>query len=273
MIDWPVLSSCQPPPLLDITTEVFIVEIRQWGITYCQQLLVGELSLGIPQQRLTAIIGAEGSGKSLLLRSLSHLNSPGIQIQGQLYFHQQLVELLTLKSLIQLRKQMGLVLQNGVLFPRSVYDNIAYGLRLKGITQRRRLDERVEEALRAVYLWEKVKNYPRKPAYLLSKGQQKRLMIARALALEPKVLLLDEPMADLDAIECLKIEALLSELKNRYTVVMATHHLDSVARLADYTVFLQQGKLVEFGDTLQVFQRSAHAQTEAYLTARTQALG
>src|SRR5699024_922434 len=217
---------------------------------------------------ITALIGPSGCGKSTLLKTLNRMNDliEGIKIEGSIKLDGE--EIYGGMDVNLLRKRVGMVFQKPNPFPMSVYDNIAFGPRTHGIRSRARLDEIVEKSLRDAAIWDEVKDRLKKSALGLSGGQQQRLCIARALAVEPRVLLMDESTSALDPISTSKIEELAMELKNKYTVIMVTHNMQQAARVSDMTAFFLLGKLIEFGETEQVFSMPKEKQTEDYITGR-----
>lgn len=227
------------------------------------------INLSIPRQRVTAFIGPSGCGKSSLLRCFNRMNdlidecalSGSILLEGQ-DIHDPAI------SVAALRRRVGMVFQAPNPFPKSIYENVAYGLRIQGINRKRVLDEVVEKALRAAALWDEVKDRLEASALTLSGGQQQRLVIARTVAVEPEVLLLDEPASSLDPISTLRIEELIYELKTRYTIVIVTHNMQQAARVSDMTAFMYMGRLIEFGTTDKLFTNPERRQTEDYITGR-----
>jgi phosphate transport system ATP-binding protein len=246
-----------------------IVEIKDLNLFYGDFQALRKVNLEIPEKAVTAFIGPSGCGKSTLLRTLNRMNDmiPGTRIEGtisiagtDIYSDQVDVEML--------RKRVGMVFQQPNPFPKSIYDNIAYGPRLHGIRDKKKLDEIVESSLRAAVLWEEVKDHLKRSALSLSGGQQQRLCIARALAVEPDILLMDEATSALDPISTLKIEELVQELKNRYTIVMVTHNMHQAARVSQQTVFFLHGEVIEYSDTEKLFSNPARKQTEDYISGR-----
>jgi phosphate transport system ATP-binding protein len=227
------------------------------------------INLSIPRQRVTAFIGPSGCGKSSLLRCFNRMNdlidecelSGAILLEGQ-DIHDPAI------SVAALRRRVGMVFQAPNPFPKSIYENVAYGLRIQGINRKRVLDEVVEKALRAAALWDEVKDRLEVSALTLSGGQQQRRVIARTVAVEPEVLLLDEPASSLDPISTLRIEELIYELKTRYTIVIVTHNMQQAARVSDMTAFMYMGRLIEFGTTDKLFTNPERRQTEDYITGR-----
>ena len=228
-----------------------------------------DINVEIPAHEITALIGPSGCGKSTFLKTLNRMNDlvPGVHIEGEVCFEGQNIFDKDLDT-TWLRKQVGMVFQKANPFPMSIYDNVAYGPRTHGVRNKAKLDEIVESSLRSAAIWDEVKDRLKKSALGLSGGQQQRLCIARALAVEPEVLLMDESTSALDPISTSKIEDLAAELKSRYTVVMVTHNMQQAARISDNTAFFLLGELVEFGKTEQLFSTPADKRTEDYITGR-----
>ena len=228
-----------------------------------------DINVEIPSHEITALIGPSGCGKSTFLKTLNRMNDlvPGVHIEGEVCFEGQNIFDKDLDT-TWLRKQVGMVFQKANPFPMSIYDNVAYGPRTHGIRNRAELDEIVEKSLRDAAIWEEVKDRLKKSALGLSGGQQQRLCIARALANEPAVLLMDESTSALDPISTAKIEDLAVELKETYTVIMVTHNMQQAVRVSDKTAFFLLGELVEFGDTDQLFSVPKDKRTEEYITGR-----
>ncbi len=228
-----------------------------------------DINVEIPSHEITALIGPSGCGKSTFLKTLNRMNDlvPGVHIEGEVCFEGQNIFDKDLDT-TWLRKQVGMVFQKANPFPMSIYDNVAYGPRTHGIRNRAELDEIVEKSLRDAAIWEEVKDRLKKSALGLSGGQQQRLCIARALANEPAVLLMDESTSALDPISTAKIEDLAVELKEKYTVIMVTHNMQQAVRVSDKTAFFLLGELVEFGDTDQIFSVPKDKRTEEYITGR-----
>ncbi|MBT2282500.1 phosphate ABC transporter ATP-binding protein [Paenibacillus polymyxa] len=245
------------------------IQIQDLSVFYGQQQAVKNISLDVPEHSITAFIGPSGCGKSTLLRTINRMNDriDGVRIEGNIrikghaiYDDQVRVELL--------RKKVGMVFQQPNPFPKSIYDNIAYGPRLHGITRKPELNDIVEKSLKAAVLWDEVKDLLKKSALQLSGGQQQRLCIARALAMNPEILLMDESTAALDPLSTLKIEELVKELRQSYTIVMVTHNLHQAARISDQCAFFLDGELVEYDDTSQIFSNPKNPKTENYVAGR-----
>lgn len=228
-----------------------------------------KINMKIQKNSITALIGPSGCGKSTFLKTLNRMNDlvEGVQISGSVLLDEENIYAQGVDT-TQLRKKVGMVFQQPNPFPMSIYDNIAYGPRIHGIKNREKLDKIVEQSLKGAALLEEVKDRLKKSALSLSGGQQQRLCIARALAVEPEVLLMDEPTSALDPISTLKIEDLMEELKKQYTVVIVTHNMQQAARISDQTAFFLAGELVEYAPTRQLFSRPEKKQTEDYITGR-----
>ena len=228
-----------------------------------------DIELEIPRQRVTAFIGPSGCGKSSLLRCFNRMNDlvDGCRIEGSILLEGDNIYQSTV-DVSKLRRRIGMVFQKPNPFPKSIYENVAYGLRIQGINKKRLLDEVVEKSLQAAALWDEVKDRLDDSALGLSGGQQQRLVIARTIAVEPEVLLLDEPASALDPISTLKIEELIYELKARYTIVIVTHNMQQAARVSDNTAFMYMGKLIEYDSTDKLFTNPSQKQTEDYITGR-----
>jgi phosphate transport system ATP-binding protein len=246
-----------------------MVEIQDVSLFYGPKQALLNISIHVPEHRITAFIGPSGCGKSTLLRCLNRMNDliDHVRIEGRILING--VNIYDpLRDITELRKRVGMVFQKSNPFPKSVYENIAYGPRILGINKRSDLDVIVERSLRSAALWEEVRDRLDESALGMSGGQQQRLCIARALAVEPEVLLMDEPCSALDPIATAKIEDLMMDLKKRYTIVIVTHNMQQAARVSDYTAFLYMGKLVEFGLTRKIFTTPVEKQTEDYITGR-----
>ena len=230
---------------------------------------LSDINLEIPKKRVTAFIGPSGCGKSSLLRCFNRMNDlvDGCKIDGKIFLEDDNIYAPGVE-VASLRRRVGMVFQKPNPFPKSIYENVAYGLRIQGINKKRVLDEVVENSLQAAALWDEVKDRLDDSALGLSGGQQQRLVIARTIAVEPEVLLLDEPASALDPISTLKIEELINDLKSRYTIVIVTHNMQQAARVSDVTAFMYMGKMIEFDTTDKLFTNPAKKQTEDYITGR-----
>jgi len=246
-----------------------ILEAKSLNLWYGQNHALHDVSVAIPERQITAFIGPSGCGKSTFLRTLNRMNDliPSVKIEGEVDFHGKNIYDGGVDPTL-LRKRIGMVFQKANPFPMSIYDNVAYGPRTHGIRSHAKLDDIVERSLRSAAIWDEVKDRLKKSAMGLSGGQQQRLCIARALAVEPEVLLMDEATSALDPISTSKIEDLALELKEHYTVVMVTHNMQQAARISDNTAFFLLGELVEFGRTEQLFSTPADKRTEDYITGR-----
>ncbi|MDQ0302489.1 phosphate transport system ATP-binding protein [Ancylobacter polymorphus] len=247
------------------------VDVRNLDFYYGTFHALKSVQLPVANAKVTALIGPSGCGKSTLLRSFNRMHDlyPGNRYEGEIMLLPEQLNIVGRDvdpMLVRLR--IGMVFQKPNPFPKSIYDNVAAGLTIRGISSRSVLDERVERALRQAALWDEVKDRLKTSAYGLSGGQQQRLCIARALAPEPDVLLLDEPTSALDPIATAKIEDLIDEFRDRYTVVIVTHNMQQAARISDYTAFMHLGHMVEYGATADVFSRPADERTIAYVTGR-----
>ena len=246
-----------------------ILEAKQLNLWYGPNHALHDVSIAIPAHEITAFIGPSGCGKSTFLRTLNRMNDliPAVKITGGVNFHGQ--NLYDSKvDPTWLRKRIGMVFQKANPFPMSIYDNVAYGPRTHGIRNKAKLDEIVENSLRSAAIWDEVKDRMKKSALGLSGGQQQRLCIARALAVEPEVLLMDESTSALDPISTSKIEDLAVELKSQYTVVMVTHNMQQAARISDKTAFFLLGEVIEYGNTDQIFSMPKDTRTENYISGR-----
>ncbi|CUS48351.1 MAG: ABC-type phosphate uptake system ATPase component PstB [Idiomarinaceae bacterium HL-53] len=245
------------------------LEVQDLRLKYGNDEALKGINLEIPENRVTAFIGPSGCGKSTLLRCFNRMNDlvDNCTITGEIRLDGENIYAPKI-DVAELRRQVGMVFQKPNPFPKSIYENVAYGLRLQGVKDRRTLDEVVESSLRGAALWDEVKDRLNDNAFGLSGGQQQRLVIARAIAIEPEVLLLDEPASALDPISTLKIEELINELKEKYTIVIVTHNMQQAARVSDFTAFLYMGQLIEHADTNSLFTTPAKKQTEDYITGR-----
>ena len=246
-----------------------IITVKDLCLWYSEHRALKNININIPENNITALIGPSGCGKSTFLKTLNRMNDlvPGVRITGKVKYRDQDIFSKSV-DVNMLRKEVGMVFQKPNPFPMSIYDNIAYGPRTHGIKNKVQLDEIVENALRGAAIWDEVKDRLKKNALGMSGGQQQRLCIARALAVEPKVLLMDEPTSALDPISTSKIEELVTELKNKYTIVMVTHNMQQAVRVSDYTAFFLLGELVEFGRTDGIFSQPKDKRTEDYITGR-----
>ena len=246
-----------------------IITVKDMCLWYGDHQALKNVNIEIPEKSITAFIGPSGCGKSTFLKTLNRMNDliPGVKITGDIRYEG--TDIFSKEvDVNQLRKEVGMVFQKPNPFPMSIYDNIAYGPRTHGITNRVQLDEIVERALRDAAIWDEVKDRLKKNALGMSGGQQQRLCIARALAVEPKVLLMDEPTSALDPISTSRSEELAMELKEKYTIVMVTHNMQQAVRVSDYTAFFLLGELVEFGKTDDIFSQPQDKRTEDYITGR-----
>lgn len=250
-------------------TEQTAIEARDLSFYYGRERALGNVTLAIPRRRITAIVGPSGCGKSTFLRVLNRLYEliPGARAEGEVWFRGENI-LDHGVDVVELRRRVGMVFQKPNPFPKSIYDNVAYGPRLHGTRRRAQLDESVERALRQAALWDEVEGKLRRSAFSLSGGQQQRLCIARALAVEPEVLLMDEPCSSLDPVATAKIEDLIRELSHRLTIVIVTHNLAQAARVSDYTAVFLPGVLAEFGPTERVFAEPRDPRVCDYLAGR-----
>ena len=246
-----------------------IMTVNDLCLWYGQSQALKDVNINIPEKSVTALIGPSGCGKSTFLKTLNRMNDliPGVRVTGEVCYQGQDIFASSV-DVNQLRKEIGMVFQKANPFPMSIYDNITYGPRLHGVRNKAELDELVESSLRGAALWDEVKDRLKKSALGLSGGQQQRLCIARALAVEPQVLLMDEPTSALDPISTSRIEELAIELKDRYTIVIVTHNMQQAARISDRTAFFLLGELVECGDTEQIFAQPRDKRTEDYITGR-----
>jgi len=246
-----------------------VINIRKLNLWYGRQQALFDIDMDISDCSVTAIIGPSGCGKSTLLRCINRMNDlvDGTRVQGHLVLEGQDVYGPRVDP-VAVRRHIGMVFQKPNPFPKSIFDNIAFGLRIRGWRSRQNIEETVERALRQAYLWDEVKDKLHESGSSLSGGQQQRLCIARALATKPKVLLMDEPCSALDPIATGRIEELITQLKNQYTIVIVTHNMQQAARVSDRTAFLCLGKLIEYGSTRDIFTNPEMKQTEDYITGR-----
>ncbi len=254
---------------LNLRNETISVEIKDLDLYYGQSQALKKISMGIPQKRVTAFIGPSGCGKSTLLRCLNRMNDlvDICRIEGEIRIHGENIYHPAV-DVPELRRKVGMVFQKPNPFPKSIYENIAYGLRLQGVKNRRKLDQVVENSLKRAALWDEVKDRLNDNAFGLSGGQQQRLVIARAIAIEPEVILLDEPCSALDPISTAKVEELIIDLKESYTIVIVTHNMQQAARVSDFTAYMYLGELIEYDDTAKLFTNPSKKATEDYITGR-----
>jgi phosphate transport system ATP-binding protein len=257
-------------PSLPASVENPIIEIDRVNFSYGEHKALNSISLKITERKVTAFIGPSGCGKSTLLRCFNRMNdliegakvtSGSIRIRG-VDINSPAVDV------IELRKRVGMVFQKSNPFPKSIYENIAYGLRLQGITEKSRLDQIVEKSLRGAALWDEVKDRLHLSGLGLSGGQQQRLCIARAIAVDPQILLMDEPCSALDPLATAKVEELIQELREQFTIVIVTHNMQQAARVSDRTAFFYLGELIEYAATRDIFTKPSNPQTEAYVSGR-----
>jgi len=256
-------------PAIDPGIEAPILEIDALSLWYGEKRALSDISIDVPEKRITAFIGPSGCGKSTLLRCINRLNDliDGVRLEGDLRFEGESVYDPRIDVNL-LRKRIGMVFQKSNPFPKSIYENVAYGPRIQGVKKKRLLDDVVEGSLRGAALWDEVHDRLDDSALDLSGGQQQRLCIARAIAVEPEVILLDEPCSALDPVATAKIEELMQDLKSKYTQVIVTHNMQQASRVSDYTAFLYLGELIEYGETERIFLNPAKKQTEEYITGR-----
>ncbi|MCU0791525.1 MAG: phosphate ABC transporter ATP-binding protein PstB [Opitutaceae bacterium] len=263
-------SLAQPPSSSDASGDSTLIDIQNLDFYYGAKQALFDINLRIPDKRVTAFIGPSGCGKSTLLRCLNRMNDlidgtavkrgtikvRGVDIYGRTV------------DPIELRKRVGMVFQKSNPFPKSIYENITYGLRIQGVNNKTRLDEVVEKSLRGAALWDEVKDRLHESGLGLSGGQQQRLCIARTIAVEPEIILMDEPCSALDPIATAKVEELIHELKKQFTIIIVTHSMQQAARCSDRTAFFYMGKLIEFDETRNIFMNPKNPQTEAYVSGR-----
>jgi phosphate transport system ATP-binding protein len=253
----------------DLTDEQTAIKVQDFSVWLNDSLVLNKINMCIPKNKITAMIGQSGCGKSTLLSSLNRMNelnqkyafSGEVLLDGRDIYNKK-------ENVAQLRTTVGMVFQRPNPFPMSIYENVCFGLRIQGKTERRMLDDIVERSLRNAALWDEVKDRLFDSALLLSGGQQQRLVIARALALKPEVLLLDEPTSALDPLTTLHIEELINQLKKTTTVIIVTHNMQQAARVSDYAAFLHQGELIEYSDSDSLFTMPDKKQTDDYITGR-----
>ncbi len=251
------------------TTIDHVLKISNLDLYYGAAQALKSINLNIPRKQVTAFIGPSGCGKSTLLRCLNRMNDliDTVRVEGSIQLDNEEINS-TEMDVINLRRRVGMVFQQSNPFPKSIYENIIFGLRIAGIKDKATLDETVEKSLRAAAIWEEVKDRLQESALGLSGGQAQRVCIARAIAVNPEIILMDEPCSALDPIATAKIEELINELKERFTVVIVTHNMQQAARVSDHTAFLYMGELVEFNTTRRIFTNPDKSQTEDYITGR-----
>ena len=254
---------------LVLKNESIALTVKDLKLSYGEKQALHGINLQIPRKRVTAFIGPSGCGKSTLLRCFNRMNDlvEGCSISGEIRLDEKNIYKKS-EDVAELRRRVGMVFQKPNPFPKSIYENVAYGLRIQGIKKKRLIDETVEWALRSAALWDEVKDRLHESALGMSGGQQQRLVIARTIAVKPEVLLLDEPASALDPISTLKIEELINELKKDFTIVIVTHNMQQAARVSDYTAFMYMGELIEYSDTNSMFTNPKKKQTEDYITGR-----
>ncbi|HIG65195.1 MAG TPA: phosphate ABC transporter ATP-binding protein [Methyloprofundus sp.] len=263
------MSAIAQPRVANTPAGKTSIDIQNLNLFYADKQALHNINMQIPEKQVTAYIGPSGCGKSTLLRCINRMNDlvdsarieGNISIEGADIYRPGV-------DVAELRRHVGMVFQKPNPFPKSIYENVAYGLRIQGVNERRILDEAVEKSLRGAAIWDEVKDRLQDNALGLSGGQQQRLVIARAIAIEPSILLLDEPSSALDPISSLKIEELINELKETYTIVIVTHNMQQAARVSDFTAFMYMGDLIEFDETNTIFTNPAKKQTEDYITGR-----
>ena len=266
-MDIDALNASRAPTRIE--DETHAITVKDLDLYYGQKQALKKVTMNIAKRKATAFIGPSGCGKSTLLRCFNRMNDliDGCRVEGQLNLEGKNIFDKDV-DISALRRNVGMVFQKPNPFPKSIYENVAYGMRLAGINKKSVLDETVEWALKGAALWEEVKDRLDDSALGLSGGQQQRLVIARAVAIKPQVLLMDEPCSALDPISTLKVEELINELKKEFTIVIVTHNMQQAARVSDYTAFMYVGDLIEFGNTDKLFTRPEKKQTEDYITGK-----
>ncbi len=262
------VSQPEPKPMPERDRPM--IEIERLDFNYGTHQVLHDVQLDIPPRAVTAFIGPSGCGKTTLLRCLNRMND--LIDDARITKGQIRIDGIDINTpaidVVDLRRRVGMVFQKSNPFPKSIYDNVAYGLRIAGVTKRSLIDEAVEKSLRSAALWEEVKDRLHVSGYGLSGGQQQRLCIARALAVEPEIILMDEPCSALDPIATAKVEELIQDLKQQYTIVIVTHNMQQAGRCSDHTAFFYLGRLIEFDATAKIFSNPAQRQTEEYITGR-----
>lgn len=269
MTETPLLKLSVPAAAAVATPSATLLEVDDLSLFYGLAQALSGISLRMPEKMVTAFIGPSGCGKSTLLRCFNRMNDliDNVRISGSIRIGGEDINGPAI-DVIELRKRVGMVFQKSNPFPKSIYDNVAYGLRLQGVRNKSALDDRVEESLRQAALWDEVKDRLHGSGLSLSGGQQQRVCIARAIAIKPEIILMDEPASALDPLATARIEDLILTLKKDYTIVIVTHNMQQAARISDYTAFFYLGQLVEFGATAKVFTNPVKKQTEDYVTGR-----
>lgn len=256
-------------PAAQNTPRPDFIKVDHFSFHYGAKQAIFDINLDIPEHQITALIGPSGCGKSTLLRNLNRMNDliDNVRHEGDIRIAGRSLYDPTIE-VISLRKRVGMVFQKYNPFAKSIYENVVFSLRVAGRSRKKELDETVERALKSAALWDEVKDRLHDSAFGLSGGQQQRLCIARAIANQPEILLMDEPCAALDPLATLKIEELILSLKKEFTIVIVTHNMEQATRCSDRTAFLYMGRLIEYGKTMQIFERPSHPETEAYITGR-----
>jgi len=252
-----------------MSKEKIIIKTKNLNLWYDDNHALIDVNLNMQPNKVTALIGPSGCGKSTLIRCFNRMNDviTGCKIKGQVEYHGENIYGPKVDA-VEIRKKIGMVFQKPNPFPKSIYENIAYGPRVQGMNNKKKLDKIVEKSLKDAALWEEVKDRLNDSAMGLSGGQQQRLCIARSLAIEPEIILMDEPCSSLDPIATAKIEDLINELKKNYTVIIVTHNMQQAARVSDYTAYMYLGKMIEYGKTKQIFEKPKEDLTEKYITGR-----
>jgi phosphate transport system ATP-binding protein len=255
--------------MVDIQTDRIKVQVEKMNFFYGQVQALHDITIALPEKKVTAFIGPSGCGKSTFLRTLNRMNDiiDGTRIEGKVMIDETDIYG-PLTDVVELRKKVGMIFQKSNPFPKSIFDNVAYGPRIHGVTDKGKLVDIVENCLIKSALWDEVKDRLDKSAMGLSGGQQQRLCIARALAINPEVVLMDEPASALDPKSTLKVEELINELRKEYTIIIVTHNMQQAGRVSDKTAFFYEGRLIEFGATGQIFTNPLEKQTEYYITGR-----
>ncbi|OCS82883.1 phosphate ABC transporter ATP-binding protein [Caryophanon tenue] len=256
------------PTAMAHTTKATKINVNNLNLFYGEKQALFDVCLNIQEKEVTALIGPSGCGKSTFLRTLNRMNDliDGVKVSGEIVVDGE--NIYTSQDVIKLRTRVGMVFQKPNLFPMSIYDNVAYGPRMQGVKNKKVLDALVEESLRGAAIWDEVKDRLKTSALGLSGGQQQRVCIARAIAMKPDVILMDEPTSALDPISTLKVEELISQLKEDYTIVIVTHNMQQAARISDKTAFFLNGEVIEYDETDIIFQTPNDARTEDYITGR-----